>query len=127
MEKTHADSVAQHKALHDRAKAAEARVKQLEARVNDDNSSDLVVINQRLVEELEDVKSRHQKDLEQSDFSADQTRKKYQSELAQLAEGMLRFIHYIAQLHDILPRTAVTARQHEPSTRREPQDQVRLR
>ncbi len=73
--------------MQGRLKTAEIRVKELEARLDDDNSSDLVVINRRLVEELDDEKSRHQKDLEQGDFAADQTRKKYQSELAQLAEG----------------------------------------
>lgn len=89
LEKTHAETVSQHKVLQERVKASETRLKELQARLDDDSSSDLIVINQRLVEELEDEKSRHQKDLEQGDFSSDQTRKKYQAELAQLSEGEL--------------------------------------
>jgi myosin protein heavy chain len=45
------------------------------------------MLRQHLVEELEDTRERHQKDLADRDFTIDQTRKKYQAELAQLSEG----------------------------------------
>ena len=83
LQKANADTLAQHQALQERLKASEHRVQELQARLDDEGhgSSDLVVINQRLVEELEDEKARHQKDLEESDFTGDQTRKKYQGQL----------------------------------------------
>ncbi|KAK0188801.1 hypothetical protein F5146DRAFT_680611 [Armillaria mellea] len=90
LQKANADTLAQHQALQERLKASEHRAQELQARLDDEGhgSSDLVVINQRLVEELEDEKARHQKDLEESDFTGDQTRKKYQAELAQLSEEL---------------------------------------
>ncbi len=36
---------------------------------------------------MEDERKQHQQDLAERDFLADQTRKKYQAELAQLSEG----------------------------------------
>jgi myosin protein heavy chain len=44
------------------------------------DASQLTLLNQRLAEELEDEKNHHQKDLEDTDFAVDQTRKKYQGE-----------------------------------------------
>ncbi|KIY70319.1 nonmuscle myosin heavy chain b [Cylindrobasidium torrendii FP15055 ss-10] len=88
LEKTHSESTLKLKTMAERLKASEARVKELSARVADDSSGDLILINQRLVEELEDEKARHAKDLEQGDFASDQTRKKYQAELAQLSEEL---------------------------------------
>ena len=38
------------------------------------------MLRQHLVEELEDERERHQKDLADRDFTIDQTRKKYQGE-----------------------------------------------
>ncbi|EEB90642.1 hypothetical protein MPER_11125, partial [Moniliophthora perniciosa FA553] len=54
----------------------------------DKDSSDLVILNQRLAEELEDEKKQHQKDIEDGAFTSDQTRKKYQAELASLSEEL---------------------------------------
>jgi myosin protein heavy chain len=60
--------------------AAEQRVKELEARLEREGrgSSEQDVLQQRLAEELEDERKQHQNDLAECDFTADQTRKKYQ-------------------------------------------------
>ncbi len=63
-------------------KAAEERVKDLEAKLEEEGreSSDLELLQQRLAEEMHDERKQHQQDLADRDFAADQTRKKYQSE-----------------------------------------------
>lgn len=83
MEKSYADAMAGRKALEERLRSSEKTIQALQAKLQDEGSesSDLVVLNQRLAEELEDTKNQHQKDLEDSDFANDQTRKKYQGEL----------------------------------------------
>ena len=111
-EKTQADTIAERKTVEDRLKVAEARVHDLEAKLEEEGreSSDLEVLRQRLAEGMEDERKQHQQDLAERDFAADQTRKKYQSkdrlisflrgliyivlaaELAQLSEGGLRAI-----------------------------------
>jgi myosin protein heavy chain len=55
-------------------------VRELEAKLEEGgrDSSDLSVLQQRLAEELEDERTQHQKDIDDRDFTADQTRKKYQ-------------------------------------------------
>ncbi|KAH8096877.1 nonmuscle myosin heavy chain b [Cristinia sonorae] len=89
-EKAHVDAVAERKATEDRLKAAEARVRDLEAKLEEEGreTSDLEVLRQRLAEEMEDERKQHQQDLAERDFTADQTRKKYQTELAQLSEEL---------------------------------------
>lgn len=79
-EKLHADSVAEHKKVEKRLQAATEKLQRLESRVQDESreSSELEMLNQQLATELEDEKTQHQKDLEDSDFASDQTRKKYQ-------------------------------------------------
>ncbi|KAF5348933.1 hypothetical protein D9757_015255 [Collybiopsis confluens] len=90
MEKTHANAAAKLKANDESFRSAHQRVKELEKKLRDEGneSSDLVELNQRLADELQDEKTQHQKDLEEHEFASDQTRKKYQAELAQLSEEL---------------------------------------
>ena len=79
-EKAHADAVAERNAAEDRLKTAEGRIHDLEARLDEEGreSSDLELLRQRLAEEMEDERKHHQEELAERDFTADQTRKKYQ-------------------------------------------------
>jgi hypothetical protein len=95
-------------------KAAEMRIHELEARLEKEGRefSDMGVLRQRISEEMEDERKQYQKDLAERDFTADQTRKKYQgtamlpypwlhnnklfsciAELAQLSEGQCSTQH----------------------------------
>ncbi|KAI0954365.1 hypothetical protein AcV7_007621 [Taiwanofungus camphoratus] len=89
-EKAHADAVAERDSSEERLKIAEERVRDLEAKLDEEGreSSDLEVLRQRLAEEMGDERKQHQQDLAERDFTADQTRKKYQAELAQLSEEL---------------------------------------
>jgi myosin heavy chain 9/10/11/14 len=92
----------------DRLKSAEAAMRELELRLDEGSRefTDMGVLRQRISEEMEDERKQYQKDLAERDFTADQTRKKYQgigffyfhlprnnmsfsytAELAQLSEG----------------------------------------
>ncbi|KAF8191360.1 nonmuscle myosin heavy chain b [Pholiota molesta] len=51
-------------------------------------ASERKLLSQRLAAELDDEREQHQKDLSERDFAMDQTRKKYQGELAQLSEEL---------------------------------------
>jgi hypothetical protein len=80
IEKSQADTIAKLKANEDALRSAHQRIKELEKKLQEEGneSTDLVELNQRLAEELEDEKTQHQKDLEEHDFANNQTRKKYQ-------------------------------------------------
>ena len=80
-EKAQAEAVADRQALEERLKTAEARLHELEAKLEEEGreSSDLELLRQRLKEEMEDARKQHQQDLAERDFDADQTRKNYQS------------------------------------------------
>lgn len=84
IEKAQSDAIAERKSTEDRLKFAEARVRDLEGKLEDEGreTSDLEVLRQRLAEEMEDERKQHQQDLAERDFTADQTRKKYQSEFS---------------------------------------------
>lgn len=88
-EKAHADASSERQANEQRAQAAEQRVHELERKLEEEGreSSDLELLRQRLAEEMEDERKQHQQDIAEREFAADQTRKKYQGELAQLSEG----------------------------------------
>ena len=88
-EKAHAGIVAERQAAEQRAQAAEQRVQELERKLEEEGreTSDLALLRQRLAEEMEDERKQHRQDIADRDFAADQTRKKYQGELAQLSEG----------------------------------------
>ncbi|CAL1710675.1 unnamed protein product [Somion occarium] len=87
LEKSHADIVAERKSSSERLKVTEERVRDLEAKLEEEGreSSDLELLRQRLAEKMEDERKQHQQDLAERDFAAEQTRKKYQAELAQLS------------------------------------------
>ena len=70
-------------------RTSEERVRELEARLEEEGSESAngEVLRQRLAESMEDERKQHAQDLADRDFAADQTRKKYQTELAQLSEG----------------------------------------
>ncbi|KAH9942698.1 myosin tail-domain-containing protein [Amylocystis lapponica] len=89
-EKAQMDAVAERKAIEGRMQIAEERVRDLEAKLDEEgrDSSDMELLRQRLSEEMEDERKQHQEDLAERDFTADQTRKKYQAELAQLSEEL---------------------------------------
>ncbi|KAI0338330.1 hypothetical protein BDW22DRAFT_704784 [Trametopsis cervina] len=89
-ENAQAVAVSERQAAEERLKAAEDRVHELEAKLEEEGreSSDLEMLRQRLREEMEDERNQHQQDLNERDFTADQTRKKYQAELAQLTDEL---------------------------------------
>lgn len=89
-EKAQAEAAADRQAMEERLKTAEARIRDLESKLEEEGreSSDLELLRQRLKEEMEDARKQHQQDLAERDFAADQTRKKYQTELAQLSEEL---------------------------------------
>ncbi|KAI0040442.1 hypothetical protein FA95DRAFT_1502887, partial [Auriscalpium vulgare] len=80
----------EHDATEVKLKNAEAQVRELTSRLEEGDleSSDLAVLRQRLAEEMDDERRRYQKELEDRDFEANQTQKKYQAELAQLTEEL---------------------------------------
>ncbi|KDR70292.1 hypothetical protein GALMADRAFT_128012 [Galerina marginata CBS 339.88] len=61
-------------------KTSERRIQALETELAKEGreSSETTLIRQRLAEELDDEREQHRKDLEERDFTIDQTRKKYQ-------------------------------------------------
>lgn len=108
------------KGLEDRLKASEERVRELEARLEEEGSesANAEILRQRLAESMEDERKQHAQDLADRDFAADQTRKKYQAELAQLSEGTLKQL--IANL-SLTPggRVAIPEGEYESPPRRE--------
>ncbi|KAK7689538.1 hypothetical protein QCA50_007330 [Cerrena zonata] len=90
LEKAHADLVNERKAMEERLRVSETRIRDLEARLEEEGreTADLDVLRQRLAEEMEAERKQYQQDLAERDFTADQTRKKYQTELHQLTEDI---------------------------------------
>jgi len=72
--------VAERDAAKDKLKVAEAKIHDLSARLEEESRefTDMGVLRQRIAEEMEDERKQYQKDLADRDFTADQTRKKYQ-------------------------------------------------
>lgn len=96
-------------------KGSEERIRELEARLEEEGSesANTEILRQRLAESMEDERKQHAQDLADRDFAADQTRKKYQAELAQLSEGMSK--QSIADPALTLGhRIAVSAGEYEP-------------
>lgn len=81
-EKSQAQALAERKVTEGRLSVTEQKLRDMEAKIEEDSreSSDLDLLKQRLAEELQDEREQHQKDLSERDFTADQTRKKYQGE-----------------------------------------------
>lgn len=90
-EKAQSETATARKLAEDRLQAAEKKLRDLDGKLEEEGreSSEAVIARKRLAEELEDEREQHQKDLAERDFATDQTRKKYQAELAQLSEGNL--------------------------------------
>ena len=90
LEKTHADILKERQAMEERLRASETRIRDLETRLEEEGreTADLDVLRQRLAEEMEAERKQYQQDLAERDFTADQTRKKYQAELHQLTEDI---------------------------------------
>ena len=82
-EKAQAEAVAQRKIAEDQLQELQDKLRELEARLEEEgrDSSDLDVLRQRLAEEMEDERKQHLQDIEERDFTIDQTRKKYQGAL----------------------------------------------
>jgi myosin protein heavy chain len=72
--------IAERDSAEDRLKAAEVAMRELELRLEEGSRefTDMGVLRQRISEEMEDERKQYQKDLSERDFTADQTRKKYQ-------------------------------------------------
>jgi myosin heavy chain 9/10/11/14 len=72
--------IAERDAAEDRLKAAEVAIRELELRLEEGNQefTDMGVLRQRISEEMEDERKQYQKELAEREFTADQTRKKYQ-------------------------------------------------
>ncbi|CCM01260.1 uncharacterized protein FIBRA_03309 [Fibroporia radiculosa] len=89
-EKAHAHAATEWHAAEAKLTAAEERMRVLEAKLDEEGreSSDLELLRQRLAEGMEDERKQHQEELAERDFASDQTRKKYQAELAQLSEEL---------------------------------------
>lgn len=81
-EEQHEELVADRKKYRERLKESEKQIRDLKAKLSEPNrdNSESDMLRQHLVEELEDERERHQKDLADRDFTIDQTRKKYQGE-----------------------------------------------
>jgi myosin protein heavy chain len=81
--KTQATLIVQRDAAEERLKAAEAEILELEARLEEESRgfTDMGVIRQRIADEMDDERKQYQKDLAERDFTADQTRKKYQGKV----------------------------------------------
>jgi myosin protein heavy chain len=81
-EKVQAKIAAERDNVLARLKEAELKLQELESRLDQgsQDSEDMSVLRQRLAQETEDERKQYQKDLEERDFAADQTRKKYQSQ-----------------------------------------------
>ncbi|KAH7890387.1 hypothetical protein F5I97DRAFT_21807 [Phlebopus sp. FC_14] len=90
LEKTHLDLVAEKKAVEEKLQTTESKLRELQQQIEEEDreSSELGVHRHRLVQQLQDERQQHQKDLGERDFASDQTRKKYQAELAQLSEEL---------------------------------------
>jgi myosin protein heavy chain len=78
--KAQSSLVADRDAAEDRLKAAEVKIHELEARLEEGSRefTDMGVLRQRISEEMADERKQYQKDLAEREFTADQTRKKYQ-------------------------------------------------
>ncbi|KAG8951087.1 hypothetical protein FRC04_006746 [Tulasnella sp. 424] len=89
-EKAQAQAVSDRKAAEARVATLEQQLEELEASIDDHSRgyADAELLNHRLAEEMEAERDQYQKDLSDRDFAIDQTRKKYQTELAQLSEEL---------------------------------------
>jgi len=73
--------MADRKSAQERFAESDTRVRELEAKLEGHSRDfgDLDIVRQRITEEINSERSRHQKDLAEREFTLEQTRKKYQS------------------------------------------------
>ncbi|KAG6878458.1 hypothetical protein C0993_006298 [Termitomyces sp. T159_Od127] len=101
-EKLQSENATSRALAEDRLKAAQSRIQEMEAKLEEEGqeSSGVAMAKKRLQDELDDEREQHTKDLAERDFAADQTRKKYQAELAQLSEELQSQRDSISRLRD---------------------------
>lgn len=82
-EKLQSETETARKAAVDRLQSMERRLRELDAKLDEEGreSSDVAISRKRLAEELEDEREQYKKDLAERDFTTDQTRKKYQGKM----------------------------------------------
>jgi myosin protein heavy chain len=88
-EKAHNLTLADLKATQQRLQDNEQMLFEVQAQLNEDNRElqDIELLKRRLADEMEDERDQYQKDLSERDFRIEQTRIKYQGELAQSIDG----------------------------------------
>jgi myosin protein heavy chain len=71
------------KASEHQLRQTEGRLNQVQAKLDEASRqiSDFEIERRRMLEEMEDARDQHQKELSERDFTVDQTRKKYQGKL----------------------------------------------
>ncbi|KAF7964629.1 hypothetical protein HWV62_4762, partial [Athelia sp. TMB] len=101
-EKAQAAAVSEKEAAEKRAHMLEKKNLELQAQLDAEGreTSDLDMLRQQLSAELEEERKQHLKDLADRDYSADQTRKKYQVELAALSEELQSQRDAMSRLRD---------------------------
>src|ERR1700694_5096990 len=84
-----AEAIGGRKAAEERLKSGETRLRALEKRLEEGNlgQNDYEVNRRRLLETMEEMREQNAKDSADREFALEQTRKKYQAELAQLSQG----------------------------------------
>ncbi|KAF8320349.1 nonmuscle myosin heavy chain b [Clavulina sp. PMI_390] len=90
MERAMAEVTGERKAAEIRLRDYEQRIRDLENRLEkaQHGGADVEIFKRRLAEQMEEERDQYQKDLVERDFTMDQTRKKYQAELAQLSSEL---------------------------------------
>ncbi|KAI6129290.1 P-loop containing nucleoside triphosphate hydrolase protein [Pisolithus croceorrhizus] len=90
LEKAHNDLTAEKKVIEEKLRTTERKLRELEHVIEEEEreSSELGIHRHRLVHQLQEEREQHKKDVAEREFASDQTRKKYQAELAQLSEEL---------------------------------------
>lgn len=90
LEKAHDELTAEKKAIEEKLHTTERKLRELEHVIEEEEreSSELGIHRHRLVHQLQEEREQHKKDVAEREFASDQTRKKYQAELAQLSEEL---------------------------------------
>jgi len=80
LERVHNNLTVEKKAVEEKLHATERKLRELEHIIEEEEreSSELGIHRHRLVQQLQEEREQHKKDLAERDFAGDQTRKKYQ-------------------------------------------------
>ena len=118
-----AEAVGGRRAADERALSYERHIKELEKRLEsqDRGRDDTEILRRRMTEQLQEERDQYQKDLNERDFIVDQTRKKYQAELAHITEGKFEAldVHLPADSNDLLSRIELQSQRETISRLRE--------